>query len=347
MTDTVLGKRQRKLSPSKLRDGASISNAPVGDTGLTLDGLPTTDEQGNPLSKSAIKRLRKERYWEETKGERREKKREANKRKKQAKKEASGTVLNVNPTPPKPKQQLHEMNVVVDVSFDDKMIDKEVVSLASQLFRTYHVNKASEHTFPVKITSFGGKLKTRMEGPMHGHHLQWKGNITFDEKDYLDLYDKEKLVYLTADSEDTIENLDEGMCYVIGGIVDKNRYKCLCLNKAKEQGIKTAKLPIGEYIKMSSRKILTVNQVVEILHQQLLHNDWEKAFRAIIPMRKFATEGAKARRARKREEKRAALANGQEAPDESASESESDEWDEKSGNIEDLLEDELKTTPLA
>jgi len=69
-----------------------------------------------------------------------------------------------------------------------------------------------------------------------------------------------KIVYLSADSPNTITQLDPGTCYVLGGIVDKNRYPFLCQKKAEALGIETAQLPIGEYIQMSSRRVLTVNQ---------------------------------------------------------------------------------------
>jgi tRNA (guanine9-N1)-methyltransferase len=41
------------------------------------------------------------------------------------------------------------------------------------------------------------------------------------------------LVYLTADSENLITDLDTDKVYVIGGIVDHNRHKLLTYNKAK------------------------------------------------------------------------------------------------------------------
>jgi hypothetical protein len=56
-----------------------------------------------------------------------------------------------------------------------------------------------------------------------------------------------------------ITELQPEEVYVIGGIVDRNRFKGLCFERAKELGIKHGQLPISENIKLKSRKVLTVN----------------------------------------------------------------------------------------
>lgn len=66
---------------------------------------------------------------------------------------------------------------------------------------------------------------------------------------------KENLVYLTADAETVLEELDPKRIYIVGGLVDRNRWKGITMKKAKEQGIQTAKLPIGNYLKMSSSQV--------------------------------------------------------------------------------------------
>ena len=67
----------------------------------------------------------------------------------------------------------------------------------------------------------------------------------------------------------------------------------LCLDKARESGIRAAQLPIGRYLShLSTRKVLTVNQVFEILVKWVETRDWELSLYAVIPKRKFQDGGA-------------------------------------------------------
>ncbi|KAF8806276.1 hypothetical protein BYT27DRAFT_7191602 [Phlegmacium glaucopus] len=103
---------------------------------------------------------------------------------------------------------------------------------------------------------------------------------------------KSTVIYLTADSEDELFELKPDETYIIGGICDHNRYKNLCLNKARDSGIRTARLPIGRYLaSLPTRKVLTVNQVFEILVKWVETKDWEQSLYSVIPKRKFQQEG--------------------------------------------------------
>lgn len=45
----------------------------------------------------------------------------------------------------------------------------------------------------------------------------------------MDVFPPENLVYFTSDSPNVCENLDSTRVYVIGGIVDHNKYKVLLI----------------------------------------------------------------------------------------------------------------------
>ncbi len=85
----------------------------------------------------------------------------------------------------------------------------------------------------------------------------------------------------------------------------KSGMQNLCLNKAKNKSIHTARLPIGTYLSdmktskvglffcigmilsVNKVQILTVNQVFDILLQWIATRDWEGALRAVMPKRKM------------------------------------------------------------
>lgn len=62
-------------------------------------------------------------------------------------------------------------------------------------------------------------------------------HVTRQETPYIDLFQERKadLVYLTADSPNELSELDSSKLYIIGGIVDRNRHKNICFNKAVSQ----------------------------------------------------------------------------------------------------------------
>jgi len=62
----------------------------------------------------------------------------------------------------------------------------------------------------------------------------------------------------------------------------------LCLDKAKESGVRAAQLPIGRFLShLPTRKVLTVNQVFEILVKWVETRDWELSLYTVVPKRKF------------------------------------------------------------
>lgn len=213
------------------------------------------------------------------------------------------------------------ITLLIDCGFDDLMIDKELKSLSSQITRCYSDNHKAPFQAHLALSSFGGHLRERYDGILAGTHRSWR-NVRFLEDDFVKgaeqatewmsgpeggnlagVFDRDRepqqkpeesqrlgeTVYLTSDSPDTLTELRPYSTYVVGGLVDKNRHKGICYKTAMDRGMKTAKLPIGDYMKMNSRFVLATNHVVEIMLRWLEIGDWGKAFDMVIPKRKGAT----------------------------------------------------------
>ncbi|XXG80021.1 hypothetical protein AAC387_Pa09g0975 [Persea americana] len=174
--------------------------------------------------------------------------------------------------------------IVVDLEFSDLMNPNEIHSLVQQIMYCYAVNRRCTSPGHLWLTGCRGEIETQLQR-LPGFD---KWIIDKENRSYIEVLQdqKENLVYLTADAETVLEELDPKKIYIIGGLVDRNRWKGITMKKAKDQGIQSAKLPIANYLKMSSSQVLTVNQVVEIILKYLETRDWKSAFFQVIPQRK-------------------------------------------------------------
>lgn len=75
---------------------------------------------------------------------------------------------------------------------------------------------------------------------------------------------KKSLVYLTADAAEEIISLDASCYYIIGGLVDRNQHKKICLNRAEEHGIRTARLPLGDSLQLTGSKVRNTPQQFQV-----------------------------------------------------------------------------------
>lgn len=140
------------------------------------------------------------------------------------------------------------------------------------------------------------KARELMEGSWRGEEVDVlkprdQPAVYYEEENGLPAPQQEEIkhndvVYLSSESPYVLDRLEPNTSYVVGGLVDKNREKGLCYRLARERGVRTAKLPIGEYLVMASRRVLATNHVVEIMLRWLECGDWGEAFLKVIPKRK-------------------------------------------------------------
>ncbi|XP_064199556.1 RNA (guanine-9-)-methyltransferase domain-containing protein 2 [Anguilla rostrata] len=273
---------------------ASNDTKPVtdGDDGA---GVESEDNEQNDtqadetevLSKRQRKRLLRLQQWEERRDLRKQQRKEK-KQKRRLERQAQGdeeTEWLMK------KRRCKEatpssLRLVVDCSFDSLMMLRAVKKLHNQIQRCYAENRRALHPVQFYLTSHGGQLKQNMDEKDKGW-VNWK-DIRIMPEHFQDVFDKKELVYLTSDSPIVLEELDENKAYVIGGLVDHNHHKGLTFKRAQELGIDHAQLPLGSFVKMNSRKVLTVNHVFEIILAYLEKRDWQEAFFTVLPQRKGA-----------------------------------------------------------
>ncbi|KAJ0180479.1 hypothetical protein K1T71_003883 [Dendrolimus kikuchii] len=253
------------------------------DPGLKDDGgnvLP------RPYTKNQMRKWLKKVRWENRKAEKRAKEKV---RAKERRKEAKAANIDLGPNRKVLKKMKLEKvksttGIIIDLSFDDLMTEKDRFKVIKQILRCYSINRRSDTPMQFHITSFGGKSKHDIS--RHNGYENW--DVEFHEKAYLDIFPKDKIVYLTSESDNVIENFEEDTFYIIGGLVDHNQHKGLCHKIAVEQGIRHGQLPLSKYINMKTRKVLTIDHVFEILLRVYEGMPWQDALMKVLPMRKGA-----------------------------------------------------------
>lgn len=94
-----------------------------------------------------------------------------------------------------------------------------------QILRVYTMNRRSKAPMQLHLTSFNGKSKEEMS--KHNGYENW--DMHFHENDYLEVFPKDKLVYLSSESNNVIKELEQDKIYIIGGLVDHNAHKVILL----------------------------------------------------------------------------------------------------------------------
>ncbi|KAL6424126.1 hypothetical protein ACFW04_009773 [Cataglyphis niger] len=246
----------------------------------TLPELPSN------MSKRQLKKMQKKEKWLERKIEKRLRERAKAKEKRAY---ARANNLSLGPSRQFLKRSTMAISpckliVTIDLSFDELMIDKDIAKLTKQILRCYTLNRRATAPMQFSLTSFTGRSRADME--RHNGYEHW--DVNFHTESYLNIYPKEKIVYLTSESENVIDRLDHECVYVIGGLVDHNAHKGICYKLAKDAGVRHGRLPLDKFLQMKARKVLTIDHVFEILLRITEGNSWQEAFLRVLPERKNA-----------------------------------------------------------
>nr|CAH0103206.1 unnamed protein product [Daphnia galeata] len=184
---------------------------------------------------------------------------------------------------------MFDLPVVYDHSYEPHMSQQELKNTAKQLALAFSVNREHKNPFPIQFCN------VNFNGPVMKHllkHIPTLYNpefpINISHKSYLDMFPREKLVYLTPHCRNEMTHFDYDSVYIIGSMVDRGESQPHSLAIAKRENLRMAKLPLDRYLRFGggSGKSLTLNQMISILLELKTHGDWDKALQA-VPKRKL------------------------------------------------------------
>ncbi|XP_028378589.2 tRNA methyltransferase 10 homolog B isoform X2 [Phyllostomus discolor] len=241
---------------------------------------------------------RKQRHWEKIVAAKKSKRKQEKERRKANRVENSG----ICPQHSKrflrslTKEKLLEAKhsgprLCIDLSMTHHMSKKELSRLAGQIRRLYGSNKKADRPFWICLTGFA------TGSPLYEECLRMNDGFSSylldrTEEDCFSVFPLETLVYLTPDSEHALEDVDLNKVYILGGLVDESIQKKVTFQKAREHSVKTARLPIQEYMvrrqngKNYHSEILTINQVFDVLSTYFETQNWPEALKKGVSSRK-------------------------------------------------------------
>ncbi|XP_012332213.1 tRNA methyltransferase 10 homolog C [Aotus nancymaae] len=176
--------------------------------------------------------------------------------------------------------------LVFDMAYENYMKPRELQNAVSQLSESEGCNRRNVDPFHIYFCNL------KIDGVYHRELVKWYGEkwdkllLTATEKSYVDLFSKDSIIYLTADSPNVMTTFRHDKVYIIGSFVDKNIQSGTSLAKAKRLKLATECLPLDKYLQWGvGTKNLTLDQMMRILLCLKNTGNWEEALK-FVPKRK-------------------------------------------------------------
>ena len=187
--------------------------------------------------------------------------------------------------------------------FQGYMKHSERGSLAQQFTHMYASNRSAQTPLWLGVAGVTPQLEqTLLERGAHG----WAVHAFREEFHKVPALGGRRLVYLSAEATDVLQEVRADTTYVIGALVDRNRHKGAAMARAKVGGVPTARLPLAEHVDLKQSPVLTCLHVMQMLLRVWNGEAWSSAVPAVLPARN--TREKQEAKAQRREAKRARVA---------------------------------------
>ncbi|NXT56073.1 TM10C methyltransferase, partial [Pluvianellus socialis] len=177
--------------------------------------------------------------------------------------------------------------LIFDMSYEKEMSVREVANTVRQIVLSEGCNRRSVDPFHIHFCNLKEDSLYHKEFIKHYRDAWGKLLVTVTDQCYTDIFPKDKLIYLTADSPKVMKTFNHDKIYIVGSMVDRSIKTGVSLARAKRLGLETAALPLEKYLLWNSgAKNLTLDQMMHILLTLKDTGDWKAALE-YVPKRKY------------------------------------------------------------
>ncbi|XP_068921478.1 tRNA methyltransferase 10 homolog C [Petaurus breviceps papuanus] len=178
--------------------------------------------------------------------------------------------------------------LVFDMAYENFMPERDLKNTVCQLLESEGANRKNIDPFHIYFCNL------KVDGVYHKELLyrykeKWDQLLlTTTEKSHVDIFPRESLIYLTADSPNVMTTFRHDKIYIIGSFVDKCSQPRVSYANAKRLNLASERLPLDRYLHWEiGNKNLTLDQMMRILLTLKNTGDWKKALQ-FVPRRKHS-----------------------------------------------------------
>lgn len=133
---------------------------------------------------------------------------------------------------------------------------EHVKSLYRQYIEIISLNRSSPEPFQIHLCNYDYNSEFHQK---YGQFLELDLNLIFETpKSYMDIFPKEKLVYLSKEAKTKMSHYDPEKVYIIGSMIDMgdDKFKYYSYSQAKKDGLRCERLPLDDHVKYAIIKKL-------------------------------------------------------------------------------------------
>ncbi|XP_077418990.1 tRNA methyltransferase 10 homolog C [Vanacampus margaritifer] len=185
------------------------------------------------------------------------------------------------------QSMLFDQPLVFDMSYEPRMTRPEIENTVKQMMEVEGWNRRAKDPYHLHFCNLqpdGAYMKEFLK--RYGAETWNRLLVTSTDDHAVDLFPRDRLVYLTADSRNVLHTFDHSKVYIIGALVDRSIISGLSFANAKRLKLATARLPLDEHLCWETgNKNLTLDQMMRIMISIKETGNWQEALK-FVPKRK-------------------------------------------------------------